>query len=68
VIASANRSVRPLGSSPALSSVRNVQGGFRWNTGDDDVSYWYPQGISGSADAVDGGVVDGHRELLVSGY
>jgi hypothetical protein len=68
VIASANRSVRPLGSSPALSSVRNVQGGFRWNTGDDDVSYWYPQGISGSADAIDGGVVDGHRELLVSWY
>src|SRR5262249_32613547 len=41
VIASANRSVRPLGSSPALRSVKNIQGGFRWNTGDDNVSYWY---------------------------
>jgi hypothetical protein len=68
VIASANRSVRPLGSSPALRAVKNVQGGFRWNTGDDEVPYWYPQGITGSADAVDGGVVDGHRELLVSWY
>lgn len=25
--------------------------GFRWNTGDDAVDYWYPQGITGSADA-----------------
>src|SRR4051794_17508413 len=44
VIASANRSVRPLGSSPALRAVKNVQGGFRWNAGDDDVSYWYRRG------------------------
>lgn len=25
--------------------------GFRWNTGDEEVSYWYPQGITGSSDA-----------------
>lgn len=37
--------------------------GFRWNTGDDDVDYWYPQGISGSADAgIDGSLI------LVSWY
>lgn len=69
VIASANRSVRPLGSAPAeLRGVAGVAGGFRWNAGDSAVDYWYPQGITGSADAVDGGVVDGHRELLVSWY
>jgi hypothetical protein len=68
VIASANRSVRPLGSSPALNGVPGVAGGFRWTAGDDKVGYWYPQGITGSADAVPGGVVDGHRELLVSWY
>ena len=68
VIASANRSVRPLGSPAALRAVQGVQGGFRWNAGDDAVGYWYPQGITGSADAVPGGIVDGHRELLVSWY
>ncbi|HWK28156.1 MAG TPA: hypothetical protein VNS09_16440 [Solirubrobacter sp.] len=69
VIASANRSVTALGSAPKeLRGVAGVAGGFRWNKGDSAVSYWYPQGITGSADAVDGGVVDGHRELLVSWY
>jgi hypothetical protein len=38
--------------------------GFRWNTGDDGVDYWYPQGISGSADAGR----DGPPLLLVSWY
>jgi hypothetical protein len=68
VIASANRRVRPLGKAPELSAVKDVAGGFRWNKGDNAVDYWYPQGITGSADAVPGGVVDGHRELLVSWY
>lgn len=48
VIASANRSVRPLGSAPALRAVKNLQGGFRWNTGDDDVSYWYSKNGKGA--------------------
>jgi hypothetical protein len=68
VLASANRKVRPLGDPPALRAVRDVAGGFRWNTGDDNVSYWYPQGITGSADATADGIVDGRRALLVSWY
>lgn len=68
VIAGANRTVRALGNSPALAGVPSVAGGFHWQSGDDTVDYWYPQGITGSADAVAGGVVDGHRELLVSWY
>ena len=68
VIASANRAVQPLGSAPELKGVKGVAGGFRWNAGDNAVDYWWPQGITGSADAVPGGVVDGHRELLVSWY
>jgi hypothetical protein len=68
VVASANRTVQPLGSAPELGAVKGVAGGFRWNKGDNDVDYWYPQGITGSADAVAGGVVDGHRQLLVSWY
>jgi len=68
VIASANRSVTPLGNASELKGVKDVNGGFRWNKGDNAVDYWWPQGITGSADAVPGGVVDGHRELLVSWY
>jgi hypothetical protein len=68
VLASANRKVRPLGDPPALRAVRGVAGGFRWNPGDDNVSYWYPQGITGSADAAADGIVDGRRSLLVSWY
>ncbi|MBX3275597.1 MAG: hypothetical protein KF729_35385 [Sandaracinaceae bacterium] len=38
--------------------------GFRWDAGDDAVDYWYPQGITGSADAGDGT----RGWLLVSWY
>lgn len=42
--------------------------GFRWTTGDDDVDYWYPQGITGSADAaIAGGSIPGSL-LLVAWY
>jgi hypothetical protein len=68
VIADANRETRPLTGSPAVSGIANLAGGFRWNSGDDDVSYWYPQGITGSADAEPGGSVAGHRILLASWY
>ena len=68
MIASANREVQPLGNAPELKGVKDVAGGFRWNPGDNAVDYWWPQGITGSADATPGGVVDGHRELLVSWY
>jgi hypothetical protein len=68
VLASANRKVRTLGHPAALRAVQGVAGGFRWNKGDDDVNYWYPQGITGSADATANGIVDGRRALLVSWY
>lgn len=42
--------------------------GFRWNSGDDAVDYWYPQGITGSSDARAGGTVEGRKALLVSWY
>lgn len=67
VIGDANRAVRPLGDSSAVRGIAGLAGGFRWNKGDDDVSYWYPQGITGSGDAT-GGTVAGRRILLVSWY
>ena len=42
--------------------------GFRWNSGDMDVSYWYPQGITGSSDATESGTVADRRLMLVSWY
>lgn len=48
--------------------VNHAWQGFRWNSGDMDTADWYPQGITGSNDAVDSGRVDGRRALLVSWY
>jgi cysteine-rich repeat protein len=42
--------------------------GFRWNTGDENVAYWYPQGITSSSDGFESGVVEGRRALMVSWY
>jgi hypothetical protein len=42
--------------------------GFRWNTGDEQVSYWYPQGITGTSDKEDDERFAGRRLLVVSWY
>src|SRR4051794_13143558 len=68
VLDSANRHVRPLGRPRALRGVRGVVAGFRWKRSDEHTRLWYPQGISGSSDAIDGSVWDGHRVGLVSWY
>lgn len=42
---------------------------FRWNAGDDAVTYWYPQGTTGSATGVPGvGHVNGRYVVFVSWY
>jgi hypothetical protein len=50
------------------AGVRRVHMGFRWNSGDDRVKYWMPQGISGSAAACRSETVGGKRVLLASWY
>ncbi len=56
------------------TKVTNVAGtecfhiGFTWNSGDNAVEYWYPQGITGTADAFDGGDYNGHKLGIVSWY
>jgi len=42
--------------------------GWIWNEGDNEVSYWYPQGMTGSSDATDSGTHDGRRFQLISWY
>ncbi len=48
--------------------VNHAWQGFRWNSGDMAVSYWYPQGISSSSDAADSGRIADRRLLMVSWY
>jgi hypothetical protein len=68
VLADTNRQTRSIAGSPVISGVRNFAGGFRWNEGDDNFAGWYPQGLTGSADASDSGSVAGHRVLVASWY
>ena len=46
--------------------------GFEWNSGDGDVDYWWPQGVTGSTgafdNATDQGKLDGRRVMAVSWY
>jgi len=55
----------------ALSSgteVANVNWAFAWNSGDNNVAYWIPQGLTGSPDARSDGLVDGKRVALTTWY
>lgn len=45
-----------------------VQHAYAWESGDEAVEYWIPQGITGSFDASPSGVVDGKKVVLVSWY
>ena len=52
-----------------ISGVDNATGfawGFDWNSGDDSVDYWMPQGITGTFDADPSGLVEGRAGVLVS--
>ena len=42
--------------------------GFKWNSGDQGVDYWMPQGISGTATAYADGSFEGKKVALVSWY
>jgi hypothetical protein len=51
-----------------------VNGGWTWNEGDQDVDYWWPQGVTGSVDgwgdisAGENGLVAGTDVMMVSWY
>lgn len=62
-----NHLVAPLGSPAELEGVSGVEAGFRW-TAAGETSAWYPQGITGAADASPDGYVAGHRVIGVSWY
>ncbi len=69
VMSNLNRSGRAGINSDNAYRLRNHNfRGFRWNTGDENVSYWYPQGVTGSSDAVAGGKIAGRDLVMVSWY
>ena len=69
VVESAEREVQSAAGSPSLNEIgAPVQASFKWNNGDNEVDYWIPQGITGSAAATEDGIVGGHRSLVVSWY
>ncbi|MDP7035151.1 MAG: hypothetical protein QF752_11720 [Planctomycetota bacterium] len=51
-----------------LWGIRRLQWGFRWNWGDLKTKDWYPQGLTGSADATSRGRWKNRKVLLVSWY
>ncbi|MFT7837990.1 hypothetical protein Q5530_17780 [Saccharothrix sp. BKS2] len=51
--------------SPAAA---NRVAAFCWNSGDDDVAYWMPQGITTTADAYGEATYEGTTAILVSWY
>jgi len=46
----------------------DVSQAFAWNDGDQNVTYWIPQGLTGSADASPDGLVAGREVVLASWY
>ena len=64
-----NRQGRSSITNQSATRLRNHQWqGWIWNTGDNAVGYWYPQGITGSSDSVGSGLIMGRRLQLISWY
>jgi hypothetical protein len=69
VLADANRPTTSIAGSPAVAPIgSHVSSGYGWNPGDNAVTYWIPQGITGSADATSSGEVAGYNVQAVSWY
>ncbi|MCP2166498.1 hypothetical protein LX83_003366 [Goodfellowiella coeruleoviolacea] len=68
VLASANRTARPLCHATYLASALNPKG-FCWQDGeDDDENVWIPQGVSGSGDANPATGTVGGRRVVVADW
>lgn len=67
VLADADRRARRLTAAP--STARAFQAGFAWDSADQTVPYWIPQGVTTSADAYTSGYYGGtNKAILVSWY
>ncbi|MEU6404310.1 hypothetical protein [Streptomyces sp. NPDC046985] len=68
VIADANRKATHLTSAP--STVQAFSTGFAWDSGDQAVDYWIPQGVTTSADAYGNGLYPsgGDRRVVLASW
>lgn len=64
VLADGNREARDLCRDTGVDGAT----GFCWESGDENTSEWYPQGVTGSWDAAENGEYQGHRALFASWY
>lgn len=63
VVASANRTA-----SPCQADAANLLASFCWDSSDNTVAYWIPQGVTTTADALESGQYNGVTAILVSWY
>jgi hypothetical protein len=63
VVADGNRSA-----TACTASAANRLASFCWNSGDNAVTYWFPQGVTTTADAYGAGTYEGATAILVSWY
>lgn len=66
VLGDLNRNGAPVPAVPG--TVPAATRAYAWTAGDIDVPYWIPQGITGSFDANDTGLVNGKKIVIVSWY
>lgn len=63
-----NRTATTVPASAVPGNPPGVERAFEWQAGDESVTYWIPQGITGSFDGRDDGKVDNRQLVLVSWY
>ncbi len=68
VAADLNRTATKVGATQVPGSAPGVRRAYAWQSGDESVAYWIPQGITGSFDGSETGVVASRKLVLVSWY
>ncbi len=63
-----NRAATTVAAAQVPGNPPAVQRAFTWQSGDNSVTYWIPQGITGSFDGTTDGTVGGRKLVLVSWY
>lgn len=68
VLGDLNRTAVQVAAGGVPGKPAGVKQAFTWASGDVNVDYWIPQGLSGSADATASGVVNGRSVIVVAWY
>lgn len=68
LLADLNRTATAISSADLPGNVSEFRSGFEWESGDETVPYWIPQGITQSGDGHPSGTVAGRKVVLVSWY